>query len=70
MEHLFVTISCSCGAILWKQYHEKLTGEGFTEFIRQHFPKTLENSSDIEEKLLLQYDDPSQILHLTKLATQ
>ena len=42
MTYFFVAMSHRRYVILCKQYHEKLTGESFAEFVQQYFPKTFE----------------------------
>ena len=51
MAHFFVAVACNNGLILSKQYHGRLTGEGFAEFFRSYFPRTFERSKYPHEKL-------------------
>ena len=70
MTYFFVAMSHRRYVILYKQYHEKITGGSFAEFVRQYFPKTFEKSSNIEWKQFFKYGDPRQISRLAKLAMQ
>ena len=68
MAHFFVTIACSKGVILCKQYHGTLTGEGLAEFVRSYFLRTFERSKTPHGKLFLQDGDPRQVSRCAKNA--
>ena len=68
MAHFFVTIACSKGVILCKQYHGTLTGEGLAEFVRSYFLRTFERSKTPHGKLFLQDGDLRQVSRCAKNA--
>ena len=46
--------------VLCEQYHGKLNGQSFANFVRELFPGLFHNSSNPKGKLFLQDGDPSQ----------
>ena len=74
MAHFFVAIDYNKGVILCKQYHgtlryhETLSVEGFTGFVRSYFPQTFERSKNPHGKLFLQDVDLRQVSRGTKNA--
>ena len=58
--HFIVAIACGKGIILCEQYHRRINGEMFVEFITEHFDDTFEKSANPRGKLFLQDGDPSQ----------
>lgn len=55
-----VAIAHNKGVICCEQYMEKMSGEVFANFIRNHFPATFQSSANPTGKLFLQDGDPSQ----------
>ena len=68
MAYFFVAIVSNKDVILCKQYHGKLTGEGFNEFAGSYFPRTFERSKNPHGKLFLQDGDPCQVSRCAKNA--
>lgn len=58
--HFMAAIAHGKGVVLCEQYHGKLNGQSFAEFIREHFPRVFKNSANPKGKLFLQDGDPSQ----------
>ena len=58
--HFMVAISYTQGMIFCEQYEGRINGQMFGDFIRDHFPRTFENSVNPTGKLFLQHGDPSQ----------
>ena len=56
---LFVAIAFDKGVISCEQYHSKLTGKIFTEFVKEHFSSVFRNSTNARGKLF-QDGDPRQ----------
>ena len=48
------------GVVLCEQFHGKLNGQTFSDFIHEQFPKAFANIANPIAKLLLQNEDPSQ----------
>ena len=54
MVKVFVAIAYGGhGAVLCQQYEEQLTGQFFTDFVREYFENAFENSSNPRGKLFL-----------------
>ena len=58
--HFIAAIAHGKGMVLCEQYHGKLNGQNFANFVRGHFPGLFHNSSNPKGKLFLQDGDPSQ----------
>ena len=68
MANFMVAIAYNHGVNLCEQYEEKLTGQYFADFIREHFDSTFLNSPNPRGKLFLQDGDPRQNSALAKRA--
>ena len=55
-----VTIVYAKGVTMCEEFKQKLNGESFATFVRHHFPSCFEESSNPDDKVLLQDGDPSQ----------
>ena len=58
--NFFVAIAFDKGVISCKQYHSKLTGKMFAEFVKEHFSDVFKHSANLYGKLFLQDGDPRQ----------
>ena len=58
--HFIAAIAYRKGFVLCQEYHGKLNGESFANFIREHFPRLFSASSNPKGKIFLQDGDPSQ----------
>ena len=58
--HFMVAIGYGKGVILAEKYYGNINGQMFAEFVKDHFPETVQNSSNPRGKLFLQDGDPSQ----------
>ena len=58
--HFMVAIGYGCGVVLCEQYHGRLNGKLFADFVRDHFKETFEKSANPRGKMFLQDGDPSQ----------
>ena len=58
--HFIVAIAYNKGVILCEQYHGRINGEMFADFILKHFNETFEKSANPRGKFFLQDGDPSQ----------
>ena len=58
--HFFAAITCGKGIVLCEQYHEKLNGQSFANFVREHFPRLFTTCSNSKGKLFVQDGDPFQ----------
>ena len=63
----FVAIALNKGIVIWKQYHEKVTGERFPEFIKENFFKTFNRTLNLNGRLFLQDGDPGQVSWAAKI---
>ena len=68
MVKVFVAIAHSHGVVMCEQYKEKLTGEFFAKFIKEHFQNTFGKDNSPTGKLFLQDGDPCQNSHKVKSA--
>ena len=60
MAHFFAAIAHGKGIVLCEQYHGKLNGQSFANFVREHFPRLFTTCSNPKGKLFVQDGDPSQ----------
>ena len=58
--HFFVAIAYGKGVVLCEQYHGKLNGQCFADFVREHFQRVFSACANPKGKLFLQDGDPSQ----------
>ena len=58
--NFFVAIAFDKGVISCEQYHCKLTGTMFAEFVKEHLSDVFKNSANSRGKLFLQDGDPRQ----------
>lgn len=58
--HFIAAISYGKGIVLCEQYHGKLNGQSFANFVREHFARLVSDCSNPKGKLFLQDGDPSQ----------
>ena len=58
--HFIAAIAYGKGFVLCEQYHGKLNGESFGNFVREHFPRLFSACSNPNGRLFLQDGDPSQ----------
>lgn len=58
--HFMVAISYGKGVTLCEQYHGRLNGQFFSDFVRNEFPKLFAKTLNPKGKLFLQDGDPSQ----------
>ena len=58
--HFVVVISCTKGVILRYHYFGKISGKIFADFIHKHFKVASGKGNNPEDKLFLQYGNPSQ----------
>ena len=68
MAHFFVAICYGQGVVLCEQFHEKLNGENFGNFVEKYFPDAFKKSANPKGKLFLQDGDPTQKSRKAKLA--
>jgi hypothetical protein len=66
--NFFVAIAFDRGVISCEQYHSKLTGKMFAEFVTDHFSSVFENSANPRGKLFLQDGDPRQCSRVARKA--
>ena len=64
--YFFVAIAYQKGVVLCEQYHGKLNGPMFANFISEHFESAFQNGQNQSGKLFLQDGDPSQNSKLAK----
>ena len=57
---IMVAIAHGKGVIYCHQYHGKIDGEKFADFVRGHFPALFELGNNVTGRLFLQDADPSQ----------
>lgn len=55
-----VTIAYNKGVTMCEEFKQKLNGESFATFVRNHFPTCFEESPNPDDKVFLQDGDPSQ----------
>ena len=58
--HFFAAIAYGKGIVLCEEYHGKLNGQSFANFVREHFPRLFTTCSNPKGKLFVQDGDPSQ----------
>lgn len=58
--HFFAAVAYGKGVVLCEQYHGKLNGKSFADFVREHFPRIFATCANRKGKLFLQDGDPSQ----------
>ena len=58
--HFMAAIAYGKGVVLCEQFHGKLNGQTFSDFIYEQFPKAFANSANLRGKLILQDGDRSQ----------
>ena len=66
--NFFVAIAFDKGVISCEQYHSKLTGKMFAEFVKEHFSCVFRNSANPRGKLFLQDGDPRQCSKVARKA--
>lgn len=70
MARFMVAIAHGKGVIYCHQYHGKIDGEKFAEFVRRHFPALFRMGNNVTGKLFLQDGDPSQNSAVAKEAME
>lgn len=58
--HFFAAIVYGKRVVLCEQYHRKLNGQSFANFVREHFPRLFSACSNPKGRLFLQDGDPCQ----------
>ena len=68
MANFIVAICYEKGVVCCEQYYGNITGELFSDFVREHFPVMFEKSANPKGKLFLQDGDPRQNSKKAKIA--
>ena len=68
--NFFVAIAFGKGVISCEQYHSKLIGKMFAEFVAEHFSSVFDNSANPHGKLFLQDGDPQQCSRVARKAVE